>query len=329
MAILLTRENVQELLDMKSTIEILEKAFAELAAGNVDMPQRTPIKSADPPGVSLFMPASIPSIGSLGAKVVSVYGGNPANFDLPAVLGTIILLDPKTGDTLCIMEGGFLTAMRTGGVSGVATKYLARRDSKVHTLFGSGVQAKTQAWAVAEAAELEKCLVYSLDPPEQRKVFCDMVAAVTKVPTEPIDDPRAAVEQADILTLATSAKDPVIRGAWVKPGTHINGIGSHAPSMRELDTDTVAKSKVICDSKAACQAEAGDLMIPADNDNWHWKHVHGDLGEVIRGDISGRMADDEITLFKSVGLAIQDMSTAYHVYSQAVERGVGTKFEFI
>ncbi len=329
MALLLTRENVHELLDMKSTIDILSKAFAELAAGAVDMPQRTPIKVEQAPGVALFMPAFLPALGALGAKVVTVFGKNPAEHDLPAVLGTIILLDSATGNTLCVMEGGYLTAMRTGGVSGVATRFLARRDAKVHTLFGSGVQAKTQAWAVAEAAELTKCLVFSLDPPDQQQVFCDWVAEVTGVPTEVAGDPAEAVAACDILTLATSAKDPIIKGEWVKAGTHINGIGSHAPAMRELDTDTVSKSRVFCDLTSACMAEAGDLMIPADNDQWNWKEVQGDLGQVIRGDVAGRRSDEEITLFKSVGLAIQDMSTAYHVYSQAVERGVGTKFEFI
>jgi alanine dehydrogenase len=329
MAILLTRDDVQGLLDMKSTIEILEKAFAELAAGEAIMPQRTAIKVSRGPGVALFMPAMLPGIGSLGAKVVTVFGNNPSEHDLPAVLGTIILLDPVTGNTLCIMEGGYLTAMRTGGVSGVATKFLARRDAKVHALFGTSVQAKTQAWAVAEAAELEKCLVYSLDPLDEQRVFADWVAELTGVPTEVCPNPRTAVEACDILTLATSAKDPIIEGAWVKPGTHINGIGSHAPGMREIDTGTVQKSKVVCDLVSACQAEAGDLIIPVDNDQWNWKHVHGDLGQVIRGDIAGRESDDEITLFKSVGLAIQDMSTAYQVYSQALEQNVGTEFKFM
>lgn len=328
MAILLKRNDVAQLLDMKSTIDILEKAFAELASGAANMPQRTPIK-VDKPGVSLFMPAMLPGMGALGAKVVSVFGKNPAEYDLPAVLGTIILLDPDNGDTRCIMEGGFLTAMRTGGVSGVATKYLARQDSKVHTLFGSGVQARAQAWAVAEAAELEKCLVYSLDPPEKQQAFATEITALTGVATEVAPDGRAAVEACDILTLATSAKDPIIEGAWVKPGTHINGIGSHAPGMRELDAATVAKSKVICDLTAACKAEAGDFIIPADAGEWSWDTVHGDLGQVIRGDLSGRESAEEITLFKSVGLAIQDLSTAYQVYTLALEQGVGTEFKFM
>jgi len=256
-----------------------------------------------------------------------VFGSNPQQ-GLPAVLGTIILLDPKTGDTLCIMEGGYLTAMRTGGVSGVATKYMARKDSKVHTLFGTGVQARTQAWAVAEAAALEKSVVFSVDPPEKQQAFADEIAQLTGVPAEVAADAPTAVEACDILTLATSAKDPIVDGAWLKPGTHINSIGSHAPAMRELDSVTVQKSKVICDLTSACQAEAGDFIIPAEQGEWSWDKVRGDLGQVVRGEIPGRQADDEITLFKSVGLAVQDMSTAYQVYQEALKQGVGQEFAF-
>ena len=328
MAILLTRDDVKQLLDMKSTMEILENAFSELAAGEAVMPQRTPIK-VEKPGVSLFMPALLPGMGALGAKVVSVFGKNPSEYSLPAVLGTIILLDPETGDTRCIMEGGYLTAMRTGGVSGVATKFLARKDAKVHTLFGTGVQARAQAWAVAEGADLEKCIVFSLDPPDKQAVFAREIAELTGVPTEVAIDAKCAVESCDILTLATSAKDPIIEGAWVKPGTHINGIGSHAPAMRELDTATVVKSKVVCDLTDACKAEAGDFLIPAEAGEWSWDLVRGDLGQVVRGEVKGRESDDEITLFKSVGLAVQDLSTAYKVYTMAKDQGVGTEFKFM
>lgn len=329
MALLLNRDTVRELLDMKATIEITERAFIELAKGSALLPQRTPLKIEQGPGVALFMPSYIPELEALGAKIVTVFGRNPEDYELPAVLGTIVLLDPATGAPVCIMEGGLLTAMRTAGVSGVATKFLARRDSKVHALFGSGVQARTQAWAVAESAKLEQCLVFSLDPPEQQRVFCDWVSKVTGVPTSVAADARSAVEACDILTLATSAHDPIIDGAWVKPGTHINGIGSHAPGMREIDTLTVQKSKVVCDLVSACQAEAGDLIIPVDNDQWNWKDVHGDLGQVLCGQIAGRESPQEITLFKSVGLAIQDLSVARYVYEQAVAAGAGREFKFI
>ncbi len=328
MAILLTMSDVQKVLDMKSTIEILEKGFSELAAGQAVMPQRTPIRVEEAPGLALFMPAYLPGMKALGAKVVSVYGKNPAEHNLPAVLGTIILLDAATGEPLCLMEGGFLTAMRTGGVSGVATKHLARRDSKVHALLGTGVQARAQAWAVAEAANLDKCLVWSVDTPDKQQAFAEEVAALTGVGTAVAASAEDAVKSCDILTLATSAKDPIVDGNWLKPGTHINGIGSHAPAMRELDTVSVQRSKVVCDLTSACRAEAGDFIIPAETGEWSWDSVHGDLGQVVRGEIAGRESDDEITLFKSVGLAIQDMSTAWQVYNLAKEKGVGTEFAF-
>ncbi len=329
MAILLKREDVQQLLDMPATIEILEQAFAELSAGRVNMPQRTVLKVEQGPGVALFMPAFIPRMSALGTKVVTVFGRNPAERELPAVLGTIILLDALTGQPVCIMEGGFLTAMRTGGASGVATKFLARRDARVHALFGAGVQAKAQAQAVAAVRQLERCVVFSADPPEQQRIFAEWVGKVTQVPTTVAASAREAVEQCDILTLATSAANPVIESAWVKPGTHINGIGAHAPAMREIDAETVIRSKVVCDLTSACMAEAGDLMLPADSGQWHWERVHGDLGQVVCGDVAGRENPQEITLFKSVGLAVQDLSVAYHVFLRALEDGVGTEFAFI
>jgi ornithine cyclodeaminase/alanine dehydrogenase-like protein (mu-crystallin family) len=218
--------------------------------------------------------------------------------------------------------------MRTGGVSGVATKHLARKDAKVHALLGTGVQALTQAWAVAEGANLERCLVTSIDPPEKQQAFAEEVGKLTGVETTVAAGAREAIAQCDILTLATSAKDPIIEGDWLRPGTHINGVGSHAPAMRELDTATVNKSKIVCDLTDACKAEAGDFMIPADAGEWSWDSVHGDLGQVVRGDIPGRQSDDEITLFKSVGLAIQDLSTAYHVFSEAKRLGIGTEYMF-
>ena len=142
------------------------------------------------------------------------------------------------------------------------------------------------------------------------------------------DDPEDAVGEADIVTLITSSKDPIVQGEWFKPGTHINGIGSHAPAMRELDTKTVQMSKVVCDLVEACKPEAGDFIIPIDEGVYSWDDIHGSLGDVITGKIPGRENDQEITLFKSVGLAIQDISTAYHVYNKAVELGAGLSFDF-
>ncbi len=228
---LLSRKDVESLLSMEEAISVLEEAFVELAEGRVIMPQRTAVKNNDVEGVSLFMPAFIPKISALGTKIVTVYNKNPTKHNLPAVMATVILLDPETGAPISIMEAGFLTAIRTGAVSGVATKYLARPDAKVHTIIGTGIQAKTQAWAVSKVRDVNECIVFSLDPKEAQMSFCQNVEALTKVPTRIADDKETAVKNADILTLATSASQPVIDGHWIKEGTHINGIGSHSPTM--------------------------------------------------------------------------------------------------
>ena len=325
---LLARGDVKQLLTMEGAIGILEDAFAGLAHGGVVMPVRTPIRTPEHEGLALFMPAYVPSLGALGAKVVTVYKHNPAKHNLPNVMGTILLLNPETGAPVCIMDGGYLTAVRTGAVSGLATKHLARPDAKVHALFGTGVQAKTQAWAVATVRPLAKCLVFSVDDNAKKQAFAAEVQELTGVPTEVASDAEPAVRAADILTLATSAAKPVIDGAWVQPGTHINAIGSHAPGMRELDTATVVKSRIFPDSLEACKAEAGDFQLPVEEGAWSWDAVAAELGEVVAGMKPGRTSPEDITLFKSVGLALQDLATASFVFQQAVERGAGSEFEF-
>lgn len=325
---LLSRSDVMKVLDMADTLDILEAAFADLSNGAAVMPQRTPITSPDYGGLALFMPAYLKGMGALGAKVVTVYKENPAKYNLATVLGTIILLDEKTGATIAIMDGGYLTAMRTGGVAGLATRTFARKDAAVHTMFGTGGMARTHAWAVDAARDIKKLILFSTDPLEKRQNFAESLKDIINCDIEIADDPESAVRQADVVTLITSSKDPIVNGEWFKPGTHINGVGSHAPGMRELDTLTVKKSKVVCDLVDACKPEAGDFIIPIEAGEYSWDEIHGSLGDVITGKIPGRENLEEITLFKSVGLAIQDISTAYHVYKKAVELGVGTDFEF-
>ncbi len=325
---LLSRQDVKQVLDMQDTIRILNQAFNDLAQGRAVMPQRTPITSPEYGGLALFMPAYLKGMGALGAKVVTVYKDNPAKYNLPTVLGTIILLDEKTGAPIALMDGGYLTAMRTGGVAGLATQALAREDAKVHALFGTGGMALSHAWAVDCARDIEKLLLFSIDPPEKKEAFRDSLKEIIACEIEIAENAEQAVAASDIVTLITSAKDPIVRGSWFQPGTHINGVGSHAPAMREVDSETVVKSKVVCDLVEACMAEAGDFMIPVDAGEWSWEQVHGSLGDVIAGKIPARENDQEITFFKSVGLAIQDISTAFHVYNKAIEKGVGTDFSF-
>lgn len=328
MAIMLTKSDVMKVLDMKSTMEIVEKAFAELHAGSANMPLRTPIRCEEYNGLTLFMPAFLADMGALGSKVVTIYPNNPKDYKLPTVLGVIILLDKKTGEPTAVMDGGYLTAMRTGSVSGIATKYMANPEAKVAAIIGSGVQAKTQVWSVCEAHKFERFLVFSVDPPEQIDAFCKEMAEKHGIPFERAASAEAACREADVLTLATSAKDPIINYDWLKKGCHINGIGSHAPHMRELDEKTVCNARIIADQKEACLAESGDFIIPMKEGKWKESMIAGDLGAVVTGNVKGRTSGDEVTLFKSNGLAIQDMSTAYAVFEKAKAMGVGQEFNF-
>jgi ornithine cyclodeaminase/alanine dehydrogenase len=329
MAILLSRRDVARLLDMNEVIEIMAGAFADLAQGQAVLPLRTPIFVPEHAGVSLTMPALLKGSGALGLKVVSVYGQNPTRYQMPTVLATILLQDQNTGAVVAVMDGGYLTAVRTGAVAGLAARLLARKDAKVHTIIGTGGMARAQIWAVACARNIEKLVMYSVDPMDKRKAFLESLKDLVTCPMVLAEDPAQAVGEADVITLMTSSSTPVLDGSWVKPGTHINGIGAHTAKIRELDTRTVQRaSKVVCDLVDACKSEAGDLIIPADQGDWSWDRACS-LGDLVTGKVPGRQEEAEITVFKSVGLAIQDISTAAYVYRKAVEKKAGTEFNFL
>jgi alanine dehydrogenase len=328
MTLLLTQADVMNVLTMRDTMDVVERAFAELHRRTVAMPPRTPIRVEEPGGVSLFMPAHIREMGAFGAKIVSVFGRNPKDFDLPAVLGVIVLLDERTGAPIAIMDGGHLTAMRTGAVAGVATKHMANPDATRGAILGAGVQARTQAWALCEARPFEGIRVFSIDPPDRIDAFCADMHALHGVPFERADSAEDAVRGADVVTLATSAAEPIIDFEWLAPGCHVNGIGSHAPHMRELDERTVCSTRIIADEKAACLAESGDFIIPMQQGTWDESMIAGELGAVVAGAVPGRTSPEEITLFKSNGLAIQDLSTALAIYERAKAGGVGLEVDF-
>jgi alanine dehydrogenase len=323
MALLLTRKDVEALLPMSEAMAAVEQAFLQHALGNVIMPLRTTIRVHG--GVNLGMPAYIGGgADALGLKAVSVYNDNPAQHNLPAVLATVLLNDPHTGALLAIMDGSWLTAMRTGAASGVATKYLARADARVAAVIGAGVQGRTQLMAVCEARPIRQAYVYDLDSERSRAYAVEMSArlGVEVIPTPSL---RTAIDAADILCAASSAHEPVFPGEWLHPGMHLNGVGSHAPRARELDTETVRRSLLVVDNRQAALAEAGDIIIPIQEGAMAEEHIHGELGQVIAGQVAGRSNDEQVTLFKSVGLAIQDVSTAARVYALAQQHGVGQK----
>ena len=329
MALLLDRQTIQGLLDMDRMIEILESAFGELAAGSAVMPQRTAVADADVNGWYAFMPAQLKSMGALGVKSVTVYKDNPAR-GMPATLATIVLMDAQTGQTVAVMDGGYITAMRTGAVSGLATKYLARADSTTAGVMGAGVQARTQLWGMAAGApNLEKALVFSLDPPDAQRAFADDAARTLGISVETAPSARELVESVDVprarhhrdhahhrrrLGEAGSAhkRHRLPRRRRPRAG-HRNG--------GEIQAGVRPSGRLPSRSGRRADSDRGRRAKPR-------RHIRRDRRADLRRGRPGRESDGEITLFKSVGLSIQDISAAHYVYARALEEGAGTEFAF-
>jgi alanine dehydrogenase len=328
MALLLNKQNVQDLLTMPECIDIVENAFRQLALGTVIMPQRTAIRIPQYRGLQLGMPSYIGGeMDTLALKVVTVYPDNPSQHNLPTTIGVLLLNDAGTGAPLAIMDAGFMTAMRTGAVSGVATKHLALPEAKRVGVFGAGVMAQTQLEAVCAVRAIEEALVFDAFP-EKAQAYAERMSAKLGVPVKSVNTARAAIAGMDIVIAASSATQPIFDGAWLEAGQHINAIGSHAPGARELDTAAIVRSKIVPDLLDACLVEAGDIMIPISEGAITKEQIHASLGEIVAGMKPGRESADEITLFKSVGLAIQDAATARFVYQKALETNTGISFQF-
>jgi alanine dehydrogenase len=325
MPLLLSRNDVIKLLDMSECMDVVEKAFAELTSGTAVMPLRLNITPPD--GLALYMPAYLKNMGALACKVVTVYKNNPTKHNMPTTIGKVLLQDPETGDVKCIMDGGYLTAVRTGAASGVATKYLARTDkNQVAGIFGAGVQAKMQLWAIYEARNLSRAYVYDISDQASDKFIAEMGDKLN-LEIKKAKSAKEILHESDIICTATSSASPIFDGNAVKDGTHINNIGSHTPKAREMDTAIIKRSKFIADSREACLKEAGDIMIPIEEGAVDDSHIYAELGEIITGKKKARADNREITLFKSNGLAIQDAATAKLVYDRALEMGIGTEAE--
>lgn len=328
MALLLDRGTIQSLLNMEDAVQIMEQAFAQLAQCAVDMPQRLTMSDAQRAGWTGFMPARLHGSGAFGVKVVTTFDDNPSKHGEPTTMGTILYMNQETGQVLSIMDGGFITAMRTGAVSGLATKYLARQDASTAGILGVGVQGRTQLEAICAVRRIDSVLCYSSGNVERQKSFVEEMSRLLGVSVRITGSAQEVVEASDVLALATTSQSPVLDGRWLRPGMHINGVGAHTPDARELDTEAVVRSKVVCDYVPSCLAEAGDLIIPIAEGAFNGDMIHAGLGEVVRGDKKGRENSDEITLFKSVGLSIQDVAVAQFVYDKAVQQKVGVNFDF-
>ncbi len=320
---LFSATDVDRALPMAEAIEGMKAGYVLLSAGQAQVPLRTPlsVSSAD---VTLVMPFHAPG-RALGLKLVSVFPSN-ADRGLPLIHSVVMAVDTETGAPLALIEGSSLTAIRTGAASGAATDVLARPDAKTVAIFGAGVQARRQLEAVCTVRAIERVLVYSLTGAE---AFAAGVAGRGPIPADVTvaADPRAAMAEADIICAATTSRTPVYDGRDLKAGAHVNGIGSYRPEMQEIDVETVRRARVVVDSVEAVLAEAGDLIVPLSAGLIDRDHIGTELGQVIAGQKPGRTSPDQITFFKSVGVAVQDAMAAAIVLRNGQAQGLGRVVE--
>jgi len=323
----LSSDDVRALVPMRRAIELMKEVFGELSAGRTISPLRTPIDVAPASGVTLFMPAFVPSQQGLGLKIVSVFPNN-SSLGKPMIHALVALVSAESGEPLAVMDGTYLTALRTGAVSGAATDLLARSDSRVLTCIGAGTQGVTQAWAVATVRPIERIFVADLNR-DSVDSFADRLRRLAPElagVVRPADDVDAAVSQSDIVCTATTSRSPVFQDSSLKPGTHINAIGAFTPFMQEIPAGTVQRARIVVDAVDAVLAEAGDLIIPINAGEITRDQISLELGHVVNGAV-GRSNDAEITIFKSVGNAVQDIIVGHEAVSRAQEAGRGQTVE--
>ena len=325
MTLLLNRTDLERLLDAESVIEAVQQGFADYSAGKVQMPVRTAIRVSEPPGVLLLMPCAMTESHVLGTKLVSVYAQNPAR-GLPTIGAIYVLSDYQTGFPEAVMDAGFITGLRTAAASAMATRLLAREDARTLGIFGTGVQAEFHALAIPVVRQIERILVWGTSP-EKARDFAARMQARCRARVE-AGESLDAVAAADIVVTGTTAAQPLFAGDVIRPGAHVNGVGSHAPAARELPADLVARSRVVVDTYEAAFAEAGDLLLAIEEGRFDREYVAAELGEIILARKPGRERADEITLFKSCGVAFEDAVTASLAVERARAAGAGQEFDF-
>jgi len=321
MAIALTEADVRALVSMDELIDVMQEALAAFSAGEVVQPVRHVLEVGARNRFLGVMPAYLAHPPVLGAKLVTVFPDNLAR-GLPSHLATIVLIDPETGAVAAIMDGRYLTEARTAAVSAVSAKHLAATGPATLAILGSGVQARSHLDALGRVRELADVRVWSPTPANRAKFVEDM-AARCPVPIRTVEHPEDAVRGATLIALATAAAEPIVSAGWVAPGAHICAVGACRPDQREMDGDLVARARVFVDSRAGALAEAGDLVIPIREGRIGADHVAGELGEMIAGRVPGRTSADQITLFKSLGMAVEDVAAAALVHRRACEKGLG------
>ena len=320
---LLTEDHVKALLPMAGLIPAMESAVAHFSAGDVLQPVRTVLTVGPTRAYYGLMPAYIEQPPRLGAKLVTVFNENHTR-GLPSHLATIILLDPETGALLAIMDGRYITEARTAAVSAVSARHLSRATASTLAIIGSGVQARSHLEAYAEVRPLAHVRIWS-PRAASRERFVEEMSGHMAARVEARASAEDAVSGADLIVLATSSPTPVIEDGWVSPGAHVVSVGACRPDQREMPPALVARGRLFVDSRAAALVESGDVVQGIAEGRFQAAHVAGELGELVLGRTAGRTSDDQITIFKSLGMAVEDVVSADLVFRMAVESGAGVE----
>jgi ornithine cyclodeaminase len=323
--LVLNQTQVTALLPMAECMDVVSDALRALARGDAILPLRTVIRIPDSPNAFGAMPAYISSPGAIGIKVISVFPENSAA-NLDSHQGAVLLFEVQRGQLVAILDATAITAIRTAAVSGVATRALAREDAGDLAILGAGVQAMTHLEAMCLARPIRRVRVWSRTAERARR-FASLASELCDIPVDPIGSPRETVAGAAVVCTVTASREPVLLGEWLAPGTHVNAVGASLPSARELDTEAVQRSRLYVDRRESALNEAGDFLIPKQEGRIADGHIVGELGDLLLGRVPGRRSPDEITVFKSLGLAVEDVAAAQLVHTKAIAQQVGTRVE--
>uniref|UniRef100_A0A7V3ZVV0 Putative alanine dehydrogenase n=1 Tax=candidate division WOR-3 bacterium TaxID=2052148 RepID=A0A7V3ZVV0_UNCW3 len=322
----LNLKDVRKILKMEIALQAVEKAFYEKGMGRVIMPPKVYLFYEKYQGDIRVMPSYLPTYEISGVKVVNVHPNNPLKYKLPSVMATIVLISPKNGAPLAILDGTEITNIRTGAAGGIATKYLARKNASVLSLVGAGVQAETQLLAIVKVRKIKKVKIFDINY-KVAKNFQKKFQPQLGIPIVICSSIEECVQDADIISTQTPVREPIVKAEWIKPGTHINAIGADAPGKEELDPEILKKGRIYIDDWEQA-SHSGEINVPLEKGIIKKEDIKGELGEVICGKIPGREKDDEITIFDSTGLGIQDLVCAYQVYKIAKRKKIGRKILF-
>jgi len=324
-ALIADQKLVTELLPMEEAIDVMRRALTMLAEGDVVMPLRQMLVMPGGDRVMGLMPSYLGGLEAVGVKVVAAF---PANFgsEYDTHQGVVLFFDTERGLLRAIVDATSITAIRTAAVSGLVTDLLARPDAGDLAIIGAGTQAHTHLQAMRAVRPLRRVRVYSV-PAESAEAFAARESRLHGLKVEVAATAEQAVAGADLICTTTTASEPVVLGAWVSTGAHINAVGAYTPATRELDSELVAGARLYADRREALLSESGEFLIPKGEGLIGDEHIVGEIGEVLTGKAPGRTSREQITLFKSLGIAIEDLASAHHVYTKAKERGLGAWVE--